>query len=363
LETAYAALVEPAAWAALPRTVRWSVPEPVIEALESGYGPEAPEPVLGALAGGEAPVWLRINTLRADPARLAKELAGEGLATAPAPPDAGAPPQPVTPEQAFSPEPTALRWLGGERLPWETAAWRRGAFTVQDVGAMLAARLLDPRPGERVLDACAAPGGKTGQLWERMAGRGRLVAAEVDPVRRAELRASMTRLYGAPPPGSETAQPSVGIDIPDIADLADLEAGSVRRGESPALFDRILVDAPCQALGLIRRHPEIRWDGRLCFQSRMQATQRRILAVVARLAVPGGRLLWVTCSPTRAENEAIVLGWMTEVGAAWRMVDPRPLLGEAWSRCVQIDEGFVRTRPDRLDCDGFALALLERRAG
>lgn len=302
----------------LAEEVRLSIPRPVLLALTGGYG-EAGLPVARALAAAEPPLWLRINMLKTS----AAEIAATGL--------------PVEP----GPLPESVRWVGEDERPWSTEPWMRGELTVQDLGAMLAARLLDPAPGSRVADLCAAPGGKTGHLWELMDGQGRLVAAEIDPVRRKLLAESLERLYG----------PEAGIELAD-----DLAAGA------DASFSRVLVDAPCQALGLIARHPEVRWDNRLKQREPVLRTQRQVLEQASAWVAPGGRLLWVTCSPTRAENESIVGPWLAD-RPGWRLLDPTPILAQigatAWTR---IEDGFVRTRPDLVPCDGFALVLLERQA-
>lgn len=299
----------------LPDDVRFSIPKPILEELAAGYGASAGA-VAEALASAEPPVWVRVNTLKTS----AEGLLQAGLAAEP------------------GPLPESLRWSGDARRPWETEAWARGELTVQDLGAMLAARLLAPAPGSRVADLCAAPGGKTGHLWEWMGGRGRLVACEVDAGRRRILSESLRRLHGA----------SSGIEI-----TGDPAAGD-------GLFDRVLVDAPCQGLGLIARHPEIRWDGRLRRREPVLRTQRELLDQAAAWVAPGGRLLWATCSPTRAENEQVVGPWLA-AHAGWRLVDPRPALDRvgalAWT---QIDGDWVRTRPDRIACDGFAYGLIER---
>ncbi|MFO7898747.1 MAG: hypothetical protein R6V58_06765 [Planctomycetota bacterium] len=159
---------------------------------------------------------------------------------------------------------------------------------------MLAARLLDPSAGAIAADLCAAPGGKTGHLWELMGGRGKLWAAEVEPARRPMLEQALRRLHGSDP----------SIRILDRIDPAAADAA--------ARCDRVLIDAPCQALGLIGRHPEIRWDRRLDRRDPVTRTQRRLLDIGARWVRPGGRLLWATCSPTRMENEELVEGWLAD---------------------------------------------------
>jgi 16S rRNA (cytosine967-C5)-methyltransferase len=203
---------------------------------------------------------------------------------------------------------------------------------------MLAAPLLgaDLR-GLDVLDLCAAPGGKTGQLWEAMRGEGRLVALEIDPRRRETLRANLERLY-APH----------AIEIPDLSSPDQFLA----RLPAQSCFDRILIDAPCLALGLIGRHPEVRWDGRLQGIEAAAARQNAILTAGARLARPGALLAWVTCSPTREENEGVLASFLA-AHPTWRIVDPPP--ASPW---LQATAGTLRTRPDQFPGDGFAMTLL-----
>ena len=301
-------------------TQRWSIPQEILDAFKRGYGAQEGRAVAGALAQAEAPLWLRANALKSDAAALIETLAAAECVC-------------VAAEEM----PEALRWVSGV-LPWQTAAWARGEATVQDLGAMLAVSLLEVQPGMAVLDLCAAPGGKTGQLWEALGGTGRLTALEINPHRRATLRQNLERMYGL----------AHAIEIPDLDDPAKLPAD-----ES---FDRILIDAPCLALGLIGRHPEVRWDGRLRGIAAMQAQQRAILAAGAARARPGARLLWVTCSPTSEENEAVVAEWL-QANPDWRAVERAAPCG--W---VQTAGATLRTRPDRMACDGFAMTLLERSA-
>jgi 16S rRNA (cytosine967-C5)-methyltransferase len=309
---------------------RWSVPPDIVHALAEGYGQEAFAAILPVLAGQESPVWLRVNTLRATPESVRAALAAEGV-------------QVATP----APLAEALLWQeGGERLPWQTASWSRGELTAQDLGSMLAAELLAPEPGQAVLDACAAPGGKTGHLWQRMEGRGRLVALEVDPTRRRVLVEALERLFGS----------ACGIAIPEATALEALPGAAEGL---PEHYDRVLLDAPCLALGLIGRHPEIRWDRRLRHAEAMVAKQAALLRAGAERVAPGGRLLWMTCSPTRLENETVMEEWLAE-HPGWRLVDPAERMGAAWRELLESRGGWARTRPDRMACDGFAMALLER---
>jgi 16S rRNA (cytosine967-C5)-methyltransferase len=160
-----------------------------------------------------------------------------------------------------------------------------GAVSIQDAGAQLAAKLLDVHPGMRVLDACAAPGGKTGHLLESTPDLD-LVAVDVDEDRVALIRQNLDRL-----------KRHAKVEIADIR-------GPLASSER--VFDRILVDAPCSSTGVIRRHPDIKLLRRASDVAAFAATQEKILRSTFRMLAPGGRLLYCTCSVLPAENEEVV---------------------------------------------------------
>jgi 16S rRNA (cytosine967-C5)-methyltransferase len=163
-----------------------------------------------------------------------------------------------------------------------------GLVSVQDAGAQLAVPLLDARPGMRVLDACAAPGGKTGQLLERLGAGARVTALDVDRTRVALIEENLRRL-------GRTAQ---------------LAVGDARRPDTfwdGQPFERILVDAPCSSTGVIRRHPDIRLLRRPSDIRTFATLQLAILRAMVPLLCSGGRLLYSTCSVLPEENEAVAL--------------------------------------------------------
>jgi len=162
-----------------------------------------------------------------------------------------------------------------------------GAVSVQDGGAQLAASLLDAQPGMRVLDACAAPGGKTLHIAQRTPALAELIAIDDDPLRLARVRENLER---------------AGRDA--LLITADLR--SMPPSLAPGRFDRVLVDAPCSATGVIRRHPDIKLLRRPGDIESFVATQRQILATSFELLKPGGRLTYCTCSVIPAENEGVV---------------------------------------------------------
>jgi 16S rRNA (cytosine967-C5)-methyltransferase len=161
-----------------------------------------------------------------------------------------------------------------------------GVVSVQDAGAQLAAVLLDARPGMRVLDACAAPGGKTGHLLERTPDLA-LTAVDIDAGRVGRVRENLDRL-------KRRAEVLTG----DVRDPTTFWDG--------VPFERILVDAPCSSTGVIRRHPDIKLLRRASDVASFAAAQREILRAAFRMLAPGGRLLYSTCSLLAEENEAVV---------------------------------------------------------
>ena len=214
------------------------------------------------------------------------------------------------------------------RLP----GFEDGAFAVQDGAAQIAADLADVRDGLRVLDACAAPGGKACHLLERAAID--LAALESDPQRMDRVRQNLQRLR---------------LD----ARLLTGDAGAPKAWWNHQPFDRILVDAPCSATGVLRRRPDVRLHRRASDIAALQAQQRRILAALWPLLAPGGRLLYITCSLLRAENEAIV-GELLAAQPDARAVAFELPAGRAAAVGWQI-------LPGDGDLDGMYYAVLEKR--
>ncbi len=209
-----------------------------------------------------------------------------------------------------------------------------GWVSVQDAAAQLAAPLLDVRPAQRVLDACAAPGGKTGHLLEREPSLD-LIALDQDIDRLEQVRGNLRRLRLT----------------------AHLIAGDARR---PAdwwdgiPFDRILVDAPCSATGVIRRHPDIKLLRRESDIAVLAEQQRAILASLWPLLRPGGRLLYATCSVLREENEHVVAAFLATHSDARE----RPIMA-AWGRALPHGRQLL---PGEADMDGFYYAGLFKQA-
>ncbi len=294
---------------------RWLLPKWLLQRLQSAW-PEHWEAIASA-SQQQAPMVVRVNPLKISPedylAKLvAAEIAAERLV-----------------DQA-----AALRLqqpLPVAQLP----GYAQGEVSVQDAGAQRAAVLLDAAPGQRVLDACAAPGGKTAHLQERAANQLQLTALEIDPQRLATLSQQLDRL---------------GLTATCLLADASAPQGDWRTKD----YDRILLDAPCSGTGVIRRHPDIKWLRRDGDIAALAATQARLLDALWPLLKIGGRLLYVTCSLLPEENESQI--------AAFLAREPTARLCP-----IAADWGLDRTHgrvllPTTEGSDGFFFALLERRA-
>jgi len=212
---------------------------------------------------------------------------------------------------------------------------------VQDAAAQLAAPLLDVKPGQRVLDACAAPGGKTGHLLESCPGLAEVVAVDIDAQRAQRIRDNLARL-------GLTADVRVG----DAADTRVI-------GESR--YDRILLDAPCSGTGVIRRHPDIKWLRRPRELPGLAARQRGLLDGLWQRLKPGGRLVYATCSVLRAENTAVLKGFLAETRDAVDVTESASLALPGLPPRPQFRGPGLVLLPGYAGTDGFYYACLERR--
>jgi 16S rRNA (cytosine967-C5)-methyltransferase len=210
---------------------------------------------------------LRVNRLRADPEWVFRKLAAAGIHALP----------------GQLPETIRLSARArAESLP----GLNEGHWSVQDESAQHAAALLDPQPGESVLDLCAAPGGKTTHLAERMRNTGRITAVDVDAERLARVEAAAGRL------GLTIIQTRLAL-----ADGSDVPPGP---------FNRILLDVPCSNTGVLGKRPEARWRISPEGISELTAVQRRLLETAIMRLAPAGRIVYSTCSIEPEENEEVV---------------------------------------------------------
>ena len=267
-----------------------------------------------------APLTLRVNTLKTTVDTLAADLEAAGVATAPA---------------RFAPH--GLIVTSGN--PLLTPLAHSGAFVVQDEASQLVGEYAAAAPGERVLDACASPGGKTTQMAAAMAGRGTIVAADVRG-RRVDLLARTVAESGAP-------------------NIRVVQANARAAPAFGQVFDAVLVDAPCSGLGTIRRDPDVRWRRNEADLATFAAAQRDMLAQLAAVVRPGGRIVYSTCSSEPEENEAVVAGFLA-AHADFRRAIPQLFRERADLAALLDADGALKTLPHRDGLEAFYAAALVR---
>ncbi|HTX45233.1 MAG TPA: 16S rRNA (cytosine(967)-C(5))-methyltransferase RsmB [Solirubrobacteraceae bacterium] len=240
--------------------IKYSVPGWLASQWFEELGAERARELMGAI-NEPAESALRVNTLKAVPAEIAQQLpagtAGDEL-----------------PEGLILKAPFDIH---GSEL------FKAGLVMPQSRGSMLVARVLDPRPGERVLDLCAAPGAKTTHLAALMRNEGELVAVERNPKRAQALRRTCEQLG---------------------AEVTVVEGDARKPPDGP--FDRVLVDPPCSGLGTLQSRPDVRWRANPQSIAELQQLQREILAGARSVLAPGGRLVYSVCTISRAECEDVV---------------------------------------------------------
>ncbi|MFO1407652.1 MAG: 16S rRNA (cytosine(967)-C(5))-methyltransferase RsmB [Steroidobacteraceae bacterium] len=298
--------------------VRTAHPRWLVDALRR----EQPGRCEAILAANNAhpPMWLRVNRMRADVPDCLAALEAAGFAVHR---------HPVAPEALRVEPPADVRSLPG---------FAEGRLSVQDAAAQLAVELLDPQPGERVLDACAAPGGKTCHILERTAGRADVTALDVSASRLERVRGNLARL---------------GLE----ARVVEGDAATPGTWWDGRPYDRVLLDVPCSATGVIRRHPDIKILRRPGDIPALAARQSALLEAAWRLVRPGGRLLYTTCSVLGAENEAVVAAFLARTPGA---EDGTPAATAAWAVGRPGAGPGRRVEAGEADMDGFYYACLAR---
>jgi 16S rRNA (cytosine967-C5)-methyltransferase len=234
--------------------------------------------------------------------------------------------------------------------------FQEGGFYVEDEAAQLIPPLLDPQPGDIVLDACAAPGGKATHLADLMHNKGKIYAIDRKDARLDLLRSNCRRLgiEIVVPIVSDIRQPLDWFPIIETAGSPSMKKGRV--GE-PSI-DRILVDAPCSGLGVLRRHPEARWRKDEHALPRHQTLQSQILEAVAPCLRPGGVLVYSTCSTEPEENEEVIERFC-RVHAEFHRESVAPWLPPAAQGFVT-ELGALSTVDNRFSMDGFYAVRLRK---
>lgn len=260
-----------------PAALRLSHPQFLMGRWSQQYGREA-SLALAEWNNQPPETMLRVERTKMDVAEFRKKLEEAGIDVLP---------HPFVCDESFFVLP---RGVSVKDVPGYVEGW----FTVQDPATSVSVDLLDPKPGESVLDACAAPGGKTAMLAGRMRGEGELVAMDLHEDRLATLAENRERL---------------GLDWIEVVQ-GDARWPGKALGERR--FDAILLDVPCLNTGVFRRRADARWRIEPERIETITRLQSRILSASAELLKPGGRMVYSTCSLEREENELLVEGWLAE---------------------------------------------------
>lgn len=269
-----------------------------------------------ALANNQIPsLAIRANTLRISREELLGRLSGKGIKSEPA---------------TFSPDGIILKDIHS----YMDLDFIHGLFIVQDEASQLVSYLLDPKPGERILDACAAPGGKTTHIAQLIHDNGEIVAIEKDPQRIKRLYDNINKL------GVSSVQ-VINADITGIKDTGT--------------FDRILVDAPCSAIGVIRKNPDVKYRHKAKDLTGYRFQQIRLLRSASGLLKENGIMVYSVCSIEPEETEEVINEFL-KTAKDFRIID-----AEAAFLKNFIDKGFFRTYPHKNNMDGFFGVTLCRK--
>jgi 16S rRNA (cytosine967-C5)-methyltransferase len=274
-----------------------------------------------AAGDAQAPMWLRINSRRTTIDEYLEMVRVAGL---------GARAEPRVPQAVLLDAPCDVQDLPG---------FAQGLVSVQDLGAQCVAFPLGLAAGQRVLDACAAPGGKTALIAEREPDLAKLVAVDIDPQRLVRVRENLTRgnLH---------------------ADVQSGDAGEPAAWWDGVPFDRILLDAPCSGLGVIRRHPDIRLRKSPSDIDKLPQLQRRLLDAAWTMLKAGGRLVYATCTLTRSENRDLIAAFLRSTEDA-HCVPAEDWVG--WPNFGEADDFGRQILPGEAGADGFYYAALTKQ--
>ena len=308
---------DPAAWIA----ARHSAPKWIAQMWLDQLGPEEAEQLASSMCEAP-PVTIRANSLKCSRDELLDRLSAENVSATPC---------------RFSP--TGIQIISHSPLTILNSH-KEGLFTIQDEASQLTAHILTPLPGETVLDICAAPGGKTTCIAELMKNSGEITACDINPRRLEQVKLHANRL---------------GIKI---ISTAVMDAEEPLASVSGKHFRRVLVDAPCSGLGVLRRNPEGKWWKTPEDIKSLAELQRRILSKAASSVALDGILLYATCSTTTLENESVVDDFLS-MHHEFVLEDVREIYPALAPLCSE--KGHFRPWPHRQGMDGFFAARLRKQ--
>ena len=309
---------------AMPDWMRLNIPEWSYPILKNAF-PDTFEEEIAAL-NKEAPMDLRVNTLKANRQYAKERLKSEGFDATPTPHS-----------------PWGLR-LDKRGAIFATETFKKGLVEVQDEGSQLAALLVDAKPGQKVIDFCAGAGGKTLAIAAMMENKGRILAWDT----------SETRLEQSPKRFRRADAHNIERHL--ITSETDQY---IKRHKDSA--DRVLIDAPCSGSGTWRRNPDLKWRFKPEDLEGIRVSQQSILKSASRLVKNGGKLIYVTCSLFPEENEDQVNQFLTE-NLHFRVVTPAEIWDKGSPLIIDNKAPFFRLTPNQHKTDGFFIAILEKTA-
>ena len=300
-------------------SIEYSMPVWLVQQLISELGSQKTESLLAATL--QAPAQsVRLNTTLSDPSDVQNILKHEGYQVKPSV---------VTP--------LAFRIAGG--FPPSSQAYSDGKITVQDESAVLSAESMQIQDTDKVLDVCAAPGGKTTQIAQALGNDGHVDALDIHPKKLKLIQKNVLRMH-----------------LNDRVSTHALDARKCGQVFGPASFDKILVDAPCSGLGLIRRKPEVKYDKSAEDSKKLAHVQLAILNAAAPLVKKGGSLTYSTCTILNQENQQVIDNFLEENANFYQV--------KTWTSYGLKDDRetlSLTIYPDDFESDGFFIATLFKK--
>ena len=294
-------------------SLRYSHPEWLVRLLSAQYGQKETAAILAA-NNAAAPVSIRVNRLRSTREAVLERLSADGF--------------------SVQPHPTAEAIILAESGDIAShPLFAEGIVTIQDTASAVCVELLDPQPGAFVLDCCAAPGGKTFYIAERMRNQGTLISCDIYEHKLEKIQAGAQRL-------------GLSIVQPTLQDAAQF------RAEWAGKADSVLCDVPCSGMGIIRKKPEIRYKDAQEIQE-LPTIQKSILENCAQYVKPGGTLVYSTCTILERENQAVVQEFLAQHAEFQAEPISHPVFGTS-------ENGMITLLPSIHNTDGFFIAKLRR---
>ena len=301
-------------------SVRYSYPKWLVEKLTGLLGAEFAEGLMDA-GNGTPELTIRANTLKVTAEELIKELESDGVASE---------------KGKYAEEAVTIK---SNVSIAQLNAFEKGLFQVQDESSMLPARVLSPQPGERVLDVCSAPGGKATHMAQLMENRGTIVARDIHEHKLRLIDDAAARL-------------GIAIIKTELYDAA------LQDEKNESAFDRVLLDAPCTGLGILRRKPDIKWARETKDIDSITTLQKRLINAASRLVKPGGVFVYSTCTVLPEENEEVVEEFLKQHDD-FVADDIAAFLPDELA--VYAKGCMLQLYPNRDGIDGFFIARLKRR--